>query len=91
VKPTNKHLRGELPFLSKTVYSTEFVSKVNPKSDYERLHDSLRTGSNWFGGSTYEKSFRLPNPESYPAKAVNVEKYYKKPDFAHQFGKEDVI
>jgi hypothetical protein len=40
---------GEFPLLGKTVYSIEYQSKKAAKDDYLRLHDSLRTGSNWFG------------------------------------------
>ena len=68
---------GEFPLLAKSVYSTEYVVRKTSKSDYEKQHDSLRTGSNWFGSSTYNKSFLMPNPENYAKKAKNIEKRYK--------------
>lgn len=77
---------GDFPLLAKTVYSTEYVGRKVSKSDYERQHDNLKTGANWFGASTYNKSFHLPNPEDYPPKAVSVEKYQKKLHYSHQFG-----
>lgn len=58
MKPTNKHAIGEFPLLAKTVYSTEYVVKKTSKSDYEKQHDSLKTGSDWFGATTYHKSYR---------------------------------
>jgi hypothetical protein len=82
---------GEFPLLAKSVYSTEYVARKTSKSDYEKQHDSLRTGTNWFGSSTYNKSFIMPNPENYPEKVTNIDKYYKNPDFSHQFGISYVI
>ena len=65
IKPTNKHKMGEFPLMGKTVYSIEYQSKRAAKDDYLRLHDSLRTGSNWFGETTYKNTFHAPNADSY--------------------------
>jgi hypothetical protein len=72
IKPTNKHAIGEFPLLAKTVYSTEFVPRKSPKSDSAKLHDSLKTGTSWFGASTYNNTFRVPNPEHYLPKERKI-------------------
>lgn len=71
VKPTDKHTRGIFPLRSKSTYSKEYVQKDSQKDDYTYFPDQLRTGSNWFGKSTYGDTFTNPNPE-YMAKKVKI-------------------
>ena len=53
VKPTNKHAIGYFPLRSKTTYSKEYTKKHNKTDDYKYIPDQLKTGSNWFGRTTY--------------------------------------
>lgn len=71
VKPTDKHTRAEFPLRSRSEYSKEFASKAAKKDDYTYIPDQLKTGSNWYGKTTYGDFFADQNPE-YHAKKVKV-------------------
>lgn len=85
VKPTDRHTRDEFPLRSKSTYSHEFSSKKKQDDDYSYFPDQLRTGSRWFGKTTYGDFFSNPNPE-YMAKQVKiVEKLEENPNFNRQY------
>ena len=71
IKPTDKHTRDSFPLRSKSTYAKEFVSKSPQKDDYKYHNDQLKTGSNWFGKTTYGAFFSNPNPE-YHAKKEKI-------------------
>lgn len=86
VKPTDKHTRGQFPLRSKSTYSKEYVNKTPKKDDYTYFPDQLKTGSNWYGKTTYGDCYNNPNP-AYMAKKVKViEKKEENPDFIRQYG-----
>jgi hypothetical protein len=62
VKPTDKHTRGYFPLRSKSTYANNFVKKEPKKDDYTYFPDQLKTGSNWYGKTTYGKFYEQPNP-----------------------------
>lgn len=68
VKPTDRHTRAYFPLRSKSTYTNAFLGKPGNKDDYERIPDNLKTGSNWYGNTTYENFFKQPNPEDYANK-----------------------
>lgn len=71
IKPTDKHIRDQFPLRSKSTYAKSYMSKSMKKDDYKYFNDQLRTGGNWYGGSSYGKFFDNPNPE-YHAKKVKI-------------------
>lgn len=85
VKPTDRHTRGYFPLRSKSTYSKEFVNKKPLADDYTYFPDQLRTGSNWFGKTTYGSFFGNPNPEYHAKKVQVVEKKEDNPDYKHQY------
>jgi hypothetical protein len=85
VKPTDKHTRGYFPLRSKSTYSKEFVPKDPKKDDYTYIADQLRTGSNWYGKTTYGDFYSNPNPEYFAKKVKVVEKKEDNPDFSRQY------
>jgi hypothetical protein len=91
VKPTDRHTRGYFPLRSKSTYAKEFQSKELKKDDYKYINDQLKTGSNWFGKSTYGENFGNPNPEYMAKKAKVVEKKEDNPDFSRQYGTSPII
>lgn len=62
VKPTDKHIRGYFPMRGGSTYSKEFVKKNMKKDDYTYIPDQLKTGSNWYGKTTYGDFYNDPNP-----------------------------
>lgn len=50
------------------------------------MPDNLKTGSNWYGSTTYGNNFRAPNPEDYANKYTVHEKLEKNPDYKRQYG-----
>jgi hypothetical protein len=56
------------------------------KDNYTYFPDQLRTGSNWFGKTTYESFFNNPNPEYFAKKAKIVDKLQENPDYSRQYG-----
>ncbi len=48
-----------------TTYSKQFYTKNNSQEEDLRHPDHLKTGTNWFGTSTYNRNFKMPNPEDY--------------------------
>jgi hypothetical protein len=56
------------------MYSGEYVKKNSTKDDYKYFQDQLKTGTNWFGRSTYRDTFSQPNPEYFVKKVKVVEK-----------------
>lgn len=86
VKPTDKHTRGSFPLRSKSTYSKEYVNKKPEVDDYKYFPDQLRTGSNWFGKTTYGSFFGSPNPEYQAKKVKNIEKKEENPNYKHQYG-----
>lgn len=87
IKPTDKHTRGEFPLRSRSTYAKEFAKKDPVKDDYSYFPDQLRTGSNWFGKTTYENFFNNPNPEYFAKKVKMIEKLQEKPGYSRQYGK----
>lgn len=47
---------------SKSTYAKSFVKKCIKKDDYKYIDDQLKTGTNWFGKTTYGRFFENPNP-----------------------------
>lgn len=45
-----------------TTYAKEFVKKNMKKDDYTYFPDQLKTGSNWYGKTTYGSFYNDPNP-----------------------------
>lgn len=86
VKPTDSHTRGYFPLRSKSTYAKEFVNKVPEKDDYTYFPDQLKTGSNWFGKTTYGEFFSNPNPEYFAKKVKVIEKKEENPDYNRQYG-----
>ena len=86
VKPTDRHTRGYFPLRSKSTYSKEYVNKKPEIDDYTYFPDQLRTGSNWFGKTTYGSFFGSPNPEYQAKKVKNIEKKEENPNYKHQYG-----
>lgn len=62
VRYTDKHTRGYFPMRSRSTYSQSFTGNQRKKDEWDRVPDNLKTGSNWFGRTTYESSFQRPNP-----------------------------
>lgn len=62
VKPTDKHTIGKFPLLSKTVYQRQYIPRKLIKFEIDKMKDTLKADSNWFGSSTYNKTFQNPNP-----------------------------
>lgn len=85
VKPTDKHTRGEFPLRSKSTYANTYIKKEPKKDDYTYIPDQLRTGSNWFGKTTYGDFFSNPNPEYFAKKVKVVEKKEDNPDYSRQY------
>ena len=56
---------------SRSTYAKEFNSKDIKKDDYTYFPDQLRTGSRWFGKTSYGNFYSNPNPE-YMAKKVKI-------------------
>ena len=91
VKPTDKHTRGYIPLRSKSTYTHEFGStKKKMDSDYSYIPDQLRTGSRWFGSTTYGNSFSSPNPEYMAQQVKVIEKLEENPKFGRQYGKNEL-
>ena len=91
VKPTDKHTRGYFPLRSRSTYAKEFHGKDPKKDDYTYFPDQLRTGSRWFGKTSYEGFYGNPNPEYMAKKVKIVEKLDEKPDFSRQYGTTSAI
>lgn len=68
VKPTDSHRVGNFPMRSQSTYAKSFVGPSQKKDEKFKIHDNLKTGSNWFGATTYGSNFRQPNPEDYAKK-----------------------
>lgn len=68
VKPTDKHSRGYFPLRSNSTYKKSFLGEPTKRSPHERIPDNLKTGSNWYGDTTYGTKFLHPNPEDYARK-----------------------
>ena len=86
VKPTDKHTRGYFPLRSRSTYAKEFHSKDAKKDDYTYFPDQLRTGSRWFGKTSYGDFYSNPNSEYMAKKVKIIEKLDEKPDFTRQYG-----
>lgn len=56
------------------------------KDDYEYIPDQLRTGSNWYGQTTYGKFYAQPNSDYFAKKVKITEKLEENPDFSRQYG-----
>lgn len=91
VKPTDKYTRGYFPLRSKSTYTNTFTGNPTKRDQHERIPDNLKTGSNWYGNTTYGNYFKAPNPEDYAAKYKIREKLEKNPDFNHQYGIISII
>lgn len=87
IKPTERHTRGHIPFRSKSTYSRTFTGQVSSRRGQQKAPDNLRTGSNWFGTTTYGNNFRQPNPEDYSIHLKVAQKLETNPDYSHQFCK----
>lgn len=86
VKPTDRHTRGYFPLRSKTTYSGQYVNKKPKKDDYTYIPDQLKTGSNWYGKTTYNGFFEQPNPEYFAKPVKVVEKKEENPNYSRQYG-----
>lgn len=62
VRPMDRQIRGYFPLRSKSTYTNNFLGNPGKRSETGRVPDNLRTGSNWFGNTTYENFFKQPNP-----------------------------
>lgn len=76
---------------SRSTYTKSFTGQPGKRSEWGKVPDNLRTGSNWYGSTTYGNNFRQPNPEDYAHKYSNIEKYNKDPNYNRQYGKFIVI
>jgi hypothetical protein len=85
VKPTDKHSIAYFPLRSKSTYSKEYQEKSTKKDDYTYIPDQLRTGSNWFGRTTYSDCFNHPDAQYFAKKVKVVEKLEKNPDYNRQY------
>jgi len=47
---------------SKSTYTQSYIKKTQKKDDYKYIDDQLKTGSRWFGKTTYGSFFENPNP-----------------------------
>lgn len=72
IKPTDQHFRGSFPLRCRSTYSRSFTGTPCRKNKYDRRPDNLKTGSNWYGNTTYSNTFLTPNPE-YFAKKYKVQ------------------
>ena len=72
---------------TKSTYNTSFIGEGKPMDERNKIPDNLKTGSNWFGSTTYGNVFQQPNPEDYAKKYKITEKLDEKPDDKHQYGK----
>ena len=63
------------------------MNKKPEKDDYKYFPDQLRTGSNWYGKTTYGDFFGSQNPEYFAKKVKVIEKKEDNPDFSKQYGK----
>lgn len=62
IKPTNNHVRGTFPMRCRSTYSRSFTGTPCKKNKYDRRPDNLKTGSDWYGNTTYSNTFKHPNP-----------------------------
>lgn len=86
MKPTDRHFRGNYPLNSRSTYSNTFTTHPMKRVQGCKTPDNLKTGSNWYGASTYSNNFKEPNPEDYALKYKIKEKLEKNPDYKHQYG-----
>lgn len=70
---------------SRSTYTKSFTGQPGKRSEWGKVPDNLRTGSNWYGSTTYGNNFRQPNPEDYAHKYSNIEKYNKDPNYNRQY------
>ena len=85
IKPTNKHSIGYFPLRSKTTYGKQYVKRDQKKDDYTYISDQLKTGSNWYGRTTYSDFYNQPDPQYHAKKVKIVEKLDRNPDDNQQF------
>lgn len=91
VKPTDRHAIAYFPLRSKSTYSNEYVKKEWRKDDYTYIPDQLRTGSNWFGTTTYSNFYNQPNRDYFAKKVKIVEKREENPNYSLQYRTPSLI
>lgn len=62
MKPTDKHTRDKFPLRARSTYNSSFLGAPKKNLDWEGIQDNLKTGSAWFGQSSYNNFFKAPNP-----------------------------
>jgi hypothetical protein len=86
VRYSEQCTRGYFPMRHKSTYSQDFTGDQRKREQWDRVRDNLKTGSSWFGSTTYGNSFKCPNPEDYSSKRRVSEKLELSPNFSHQYG-----
>lgn len=74
MKPTDRHAIAYFPLRGKSTYSDAYVGKPHKKDDYTYIPDQLRTGTHWFGRSTYGELYSQPGKDYFVKKVKVVEK-----------------
>ena len=87
VKPTDRHTRAVFPLRSKSTYTKSFLGEPAKKDDYKYFPDSLKTGSNWYGATTYGQTFQDFSPEDCAQRVKVVDKLDEKIDDKNQYSK----
>jgi hypothetical protein len=63
VKPTDSHVIDYFPIRCRTTYSRSFAGTPARKTSINKIPDNLKTGSNWYGKTTYADTYsKKPNP-----------------------------
>ena len=62
VKPTDRHTRAYFPLRGKSNYTKSFLGEKGKGGWNGGIPDNLKTGSNWFGSTTYGNRYQKPNP-----------------------------
>lgn len=86
MKPTDKHVREKFPLRGRTTYNNFFQGTPGKKDDWDGIQDCLKTGTGWFGQSSYNNYFKAPNPEHYASIVKKKEKLEINPDYKRQYG-----
>lgn len=74
MKLTDRHAIGYFPLRGKSTYSDAYVEKPHQKDDYTYIPDQLRTGTHWFGRTTYGELYSQPGKDYFAKKVKVVEK-----------------
>jgi hypothetical protein len=77
VKPTDKHVRANFPFRSKSLYSKDFTSKNIKRHQSLKSIDQISLGKLWMGESTYNQSFQKPKRDLLDPLVKHIDKINK--------------